>query len=137
MVIGPDCRWSIYLISEEPVPSSSQNKRSFDSTKNQPKAQKAATQKVGKAAPGKPPIDNTEILTALADPLPISEQMTTLKRLILVGEENGNQILQFICNDVVNVLKSAFSTCDLFSFGSMTTGLAFKDSDLDVFAHLG
>ncbi|XP_052126864.1 poly(A) RNA polymerase, mitochondrial-like [Frankliniella occidentalis] len=81
-------------------------------------------------------LDYNEVLNAISAPAPIIYQFSTLKSLLLAGNENCHSIMQKICYDLELAMKTVFSSCKLYPFGSMTTGLAFKDSDLDVFADL-
>lgn len=82
-------------------------------------------------------IDNGAVLSALADQASILEQVSKLKEVVLADNQHCNYIQEHICKDLRNTLQSAFKVCELYAFGSTTTGLAFKDSDLDVYAHLG
>lgn len=111
-------------------------KRGFDNTpKNSSKAPKSPkTDKNEKKKESA--IDANAVYRALSQPSSLSEQMTTLKNFILMGPEKCKNICNQICSDMRSTMN-AFSTCELYTFGSMTTGLAFKDSDLDVYGHLG
>ncbi|XP_034239280.1 speckle targeted PIP5K1A-regulated poly(A) polymerase-like [Thrips palmi] len=131
------CNTTLYVdrrkLIDRPNPVRVQNKRGFDNT---PKTSKTPINDKSKGQK-KPALITKEILDKLARPAPISEQMTKLKELILAGPELCNDICNKICSDVMLIMNTAtFSTCELLAFGSMTTGLAFKDSDLDVYAHL-
>lgn len=114
-------------------------KRGFDNTpKNSVQTQKGKKNDQGNGQP-RPAIVPKVVLDALAQPATILEHVKTLKELILAGPDHCNVVCNKICSDVMDAMKmnSTFSTCKLYAFGSMTTGLAFKDSDLDVYAHLG
>lgn len=82
-------------------------------------------------------LDINAVLTALVKSSTILEQISKLKELVLAGDEYCNDLQHKICNDLTDALKTAFKVCELYAFGSTTTGLAFKTSDLDVYALLG
>ncbi|KAJ1528850.1 hypothetical protein ONE63_007222 [Megalurothrips usitatus] len=81
-------------------------------------------------------IDEAVILRSLIDPAPITDQLNCLKKVLLAEPNHCHYVVQNICSDLVKSLKPNFRICELLAFGSMTTGLAFKDSDLDVYAQL-
>lgn len=115
-----------------------QNKRGFDNTmKNSTQTQKKV-EKATNNGEKKPAIVLEVVLKALKQPAPVSEQMTTLQQIILAEPNHSSSVCNKIHTDVMNALSTnmAFSVRELFAFGSMTTGLAFKDSDLDLYAHL-
>lgn len=56
----------------------------------------------------------------------------------LISHLQGDISLQFpkynkICNDLFHALSHKFPNCKVYPFGSTTTGLCFKNSDLDVY----
>lgn len=123
---------TISILQGGRAPSTTQyQKRSFDGTLKSP------------AQPGmkddglKVSALQSEILTNLSQAKSVSEQVAMLKDKVLAGEKHCNHVQQSIKQDLMSALQSDFHICELFTFGSMTTGLAFKDSDLDVYAHLG
>lgn len=81
-------------------------------------------------------LSSKQISEALSDDKTISDQMISLKKLVLPVENYCNKVQMAVCQDLQDALRVSFKICKLYTFGSMTTGLAFKDSDLDVYAYL-
>ncbi|KAK3912404.1 Terminal uridylyltransferase Tailor [Frankliniella fusca] len=101
-------------------------KRGFDNIQNNIKLE----------TPAKRSLDCNKILEAIASPAPITHHFSTLKNLLLAGDEGCQLVIRKICSDLEFSLRTTFNVRKLYPFGSMTTGLAFKDSDLDLFADL-
>lgn len=65
------------------------------------------------------------------------DEMTKLLETIQLTEFEIKTRYDVVCGHLEDVFKSIFPQCRLYRFGSTMAGLAFKDSDLDMYMHIG
>ncbi|XP_037927821.1 poly(A) RNA polymerase, mitochondrial [Teleopsis dalmanni] len=79
---------------------------------------------------------HSEISAALKNSVK-GEELNSIFKLVCLNSENLSIVNERIKNDVMNELKTKFDYFVVDLFGSVATGLALKDCDIDIHINLG
>lgn len=80
---------------------------------------------------------NTNIKHLIEEVPEFDDEMTTLFEAIQLTELEINTKYDVVCGHLEEIFKSVFPQCRLHRFGSTMAGLGFKNSDLDMYMHIG
>lgn len=69
--------------------------------------------------------------------LSFNDQLQAFIKAVSVTDEDVKQRYQPVCNTLDRLLQTTLSKCKSYMFGSTVTGLAFKNSDLDIYLNTG
>lgn len=78
-----------------------------------------------------------EIKAVFNSELCFNDQLQAFIKAVTISDDEVNQRYQPICEMLESLFKTTLSKSKCHMFGSIITGLGFKNSDLDVYLNTG